>query len=54
MLNEMEKKLIKLEKELADLRFELDMQTDRLIDEFWDQMADEAETQAVDASEKWR
>ena len=54
MLNKYEKKLKKLEEDLRNLRFEIDMDTDRMIDEFWDRMADEAEDLAVDNEEKWR
>jgi len=50
MMNKFEKKLLKIQKELDQLRFDIDMQTDKAIDEFWDSMADKA----VDELQKWR
>ena len=50
MANKFEEKLIKLEKELRELRHEIDMQTEKTIDEFWDSLADKA----VDDLQKWR
>ena len=54
MLNKFEKKLKRLEEELEELRIQIDLDRDRMIDEFWDRMADDAEDLAVDNSDKWR
>jgi len=48
------KRLEKIEKQLIELRHDIDMQTERAVDAFWDRMADEGEASIIDESEKWR
>ena len=52
--NKYENRLKKIEKELIELSHKIQMQTERAIDAFWDDMATNAEDCYVDEGEKWR
>ena len=53
-LDKLIKRLEEIEEQLIKLRHDIDMQTERAIDAFWDRMADEGEASVIDESEKWR
>ena len=53
-LDKLIKRLEEIEKQLIDLRHQINMQTERAVDAFWDRMADEAEASVIDEAEKWR
>ena len=53
-LDKLIKRLEEIEKQLIDLRHQINMQTERAVDAFWDRIADEAEASVIDEAEKWR